>query len=74
MTDPATLLSLAGLQRRLDDLALHQELAIAINDYRRLFGANDVAHARLANFAEGHGCRADPRISSIVFRKVRTRL
>jgi hypothetical protein len=72
MSNSPTLLSLAGLQRRLNDLPLHQELAIAINDYRRLFGGDELGHGRLDNFALGHGCTADPRISSIVFRKVRT--
>lgn len=71
MTESTALLSLAGLQRRLNDLPVNQELTIAISDYRRLFGANDVARGRLDNFAVGHGCTVDPRVSSIVFRKVR---
>ncbi len=72
MTEPLPHLSLAGLQRRLDALTIGDQLTIGIGDYRRLFGLNDVATGRLDNFAEGHGCKVDPRLASITFRKVRT--
>jgi hypothetical protein len=74
MSEDLKPLSLAGLQQRLDSLAADQELAIALSDYRRLFGLNDIAHARLDNFAQGHDCTAHPRVSAIVFRKVSTSL
>ena len=70
MTEALKPLSLAGLQTRLNHLGIGQELAIAISDYRRLFGVNDVGEARLENFAVGHGCSVDPRVTDIVFRKV----
>ncbi len=71
MTEPLPHLNLPGLQNRLDALKVGQQLTIGIADYRRLFGVNDVAGARLGNFAEGHGCRVDPRAAAIVFHKVR---
>ena len=71
MTEPLPRLSMTSLQHRLDALKINDELTIGIGDYRRLFGVNDVATARLSNFAEGHGCTVDPRIAAVTFRKVR---
>jgi hypothetical protein len=69
MADQVVALTLPGLQARLDALEVGQELAISLVDYRRLFGENDVAVARLSRFAEGHGCAVDPRPSLVVFRR-----
>jgi hypothetical protein len=69
MTKPMPL-NLVGLQSRLDALDVGGQLAIATADFRRLFGVNDLGEAHLLNFAAGHGCAVEPRISSIVFRKM----
>lgn len=69
MNDPRPILTLVGLQRRLDELGVGQRLTVAIGDYRRLFGENSVAQGRLENFARGHGCRFDAGPSSITFEK-----
>lgn len=69
--DPIVEIDLAGLQRRLDALAVGEALTIAIATYRRIFGLNDAAQARLANFAKGHGCVTDAAPSMITFRKTK---
>lgn len=67
--EPLAPIDLAGLQNRLDQLPVGQGLAISISDYRRLFGLNEVAAGRVANFAKGHGCVIDASPSLITFRK-----
>jgi hypothetical protein len=69
MSESIPQLDLPGLQRRLDGLAVGQRLTIALADYRRLFGVNDVAQRRVAFFARGHGCRLDAAPSAITFHK-----
>lgn len=71
IAEPPAPLSLTGLQRILDRLQVGEQIAIAITDYRRMFGENDLSQARLENFAQGHGCRIDAGPSSVTFRKVR---
>lgn len=71
MTTPLPKLDLPGLQRRLDALGRGESLSIAITDVRRMFGLNDVAHQRMALFAEGHGCTADPAPSMVTFHKMK---
>lgn len=62
-------ISLPALQRRLDALAPGARLALALSDYRRLFGSDDVGAARLAHFAQGHGCGIRATPSLIEFEK-----
>jgi hypothetical protein len=64
-------LNLPGLQRLLDQLAVGEELAIAEKDVVRLFGINDVMHARIRGFASGHRCTPIFVDGSLVFRKNR---
>ena len=61
--------SLPELEDRLDQLAEGALLQISARDYTRLFGANDVAAARLLNFAKGHACVASHADAAILFRK-----
>ena len=57
------------LEKRLDQLAEGALLQISARDYTRLFGANDVAAARLLHFARGHACVASHADATILFRK-----
>lgn len=70
MTTHIGRLELAGLQTRLDGLAVGGQLALGISDCRRLFGVNDLGHARLDHFAAGHGCKVTPHPSMIIFQKL----
>jgi hypothetical protein len=61
--------TLPELQERLDRLAKGAVFEVSAWDYRRLFGVNDVAAARLRRFARLHACVASHGDKSIVFRK-----
>jgi hypothetical protein len=60
---------LPDLQEKLDALQDGGSLHITRRDYERLFGVNDVAQARLRNFALGHACVASFADEAILFRK-----
>jgi len=62
-------LSLPELQEKLDHLADGGILQIDAQDYERLFGTNDVATARLRNFAGGHCCVVSYANGAVLFRK-----
>jgi hypothetical protein len=62
-------LTLPELEEKLDGLAEGTLLQISARDYRRLFGTNDAAAARLRNFARGHACVANHGGEAILFRK-----
>jgi hypothetical protein len=61
--------TLPELERMLDQLAEGALLQISMRDYRRLFGANDVAAARLLHFAKGHACVTSHSDGAILFRR-----
>lgn len=63
-------ITLPGLQNRLDALSPGEQLGLAIDSYRRLFGENDIAQRRLVHFAKGHGCSTDVGPAVVVFRKL----
>jgi hypothetical protein len=71
MSETPPQLTLPGLQRLLDALAKDSCITLAISDYRRLFSVNDLAQARMRNFASGHGWVAEATPTSLSFRKVR---
>lgn len=54
---------------QLDQLTEGTLFQISARDYERLFGTNDVAVARLRNFARGHACVANHSNCAILFRK-----
>ncbi len=60
---------LPELQEKLDALPEGGVLQISRRDYERLFGQDDVAMARLRNFATGHACIASFADGAIMFRK-----
>ena len=62
--------SLPELQAKLDELPEGALFQISAWDYARLFGANDIAAARLKNFAKGHSCVATHADTAILFRKM----
>jgi hypothetical protein len=62
-------LYIARLQAKLDHLAEGALFQISARDYERLFGSNDVAAARLRNFAKGHACVTNHSDGAILFRK-----
>ncbi len=49
-------MTLPDLQEHLDELVPGAELHLVLSDVERLFGVNDVATARLRNFAASHNC------------------
>lgn len=61
--------TLPDLQEKLDRLVEGSMLQISMRDYERLFGSNDVARARLRNFAKAHDCVTSHSDSTILFRK-----
>lgn len=61
--------TLPDLQAKLDHLAEGALFQISARDYERLFGSNDVAVARLRNFAKGHACVTSHSDGAILFRK-----
>ena len=61
--------TLPDLQAKLDHLAEGALFQISARDYERLFGSNDVAAARLRNFAKGHACITSHSDGAILFRK-----
>lgn len=65
--------TLPELQEQLDNLAEGAMFQISDGDYERLFGTNDVAAARLRNFARLHACVAIHANFAILFRKQLTR-
>ena len=56
------------LDRHLTELAEGASIAIDQETVEELFGFNDAAQGRLANFAKGHGCRLvdDPFGNTII--------
>ncbi len=62
-------LTLPELQEKLDHLAEGGIFQIGAQDYERLFGTNDVAAARLRNFARGHACVVSHADGAVLFRK-----
>lgn len=62
-------LTLAELRSRLDSLGAGAVLRISDQDYERLFGINDVAAAKAAQFARKHHCVSVPGDGSVYFRK-----
>ena len=61
--------TLPELEDVLDRLAEGALLQISVHDYRRLFGANDIAMARLLHFAKGHACVTSYSDGAILFRR-----
>lgn len=57
------------IQIELDGLPLGCDFILAPDDTQRLFGVNNAAARRIANFAAGHGCRAIFRQKDLVFQK-----
>ncbi|MBR1163710.1 MULTISPECIES: hypothetical protein [Bradyrhizobium] len=62
-------LTLAELRFRLDRLGAGAVLRISDRDYERLFGINEVAAAKVAQFARKHHCVSVPGEGSVYFRK-----
>ncbi|BBB96712.1 MULTISPECIES: hypothetical protein [Bradyrhizobium] len=62
-------LTLVELRSRLDRLGAGAVLRISDRDYERLFGINEVAAAKAAQFARKHRCVSVPREDSVYFRK-----
>jgi len=62
-------LALAELRSRLDRLGAGAVLRISDHDYERLFGINEVAAAKAAQFARKHHCVSVPGDGSVYFRK-----
>lgn len=60
------------IQQQLDRLAVGNEFALRQSEVERLFGIDDVADTRLANFARGHGCSVlhGLGLGGAVFRKL----
>ncbi|WP_050626037.1 hypothetical protein [Bradyrhizobium viridifuturi] len=63
-------LILAELRSRLDRLGGGAVLAISDHDYERLFGINEVAAAKAAQFASKHHCVSIPGEDAVYFRKL----
>ena len=61
--------TLPDLEEKLNGLSEGGLLQISVQDYQRPFGTNNVAAARLRNFAKGHACDASRSNSAILFRK-----
>lgn len=61
--------TLPELQDSLDGMREGALLQISRRDDERLFGLNDVAVARLRNFARGHDCVASFADAAVLFRK-----
>ena len=57
------------IQIELDGMPLGCDFILAPDDTERLFGTNNAAARRIANFAAGHGCRAIFRRNDLVFQK-----
>jgi hypothetical protein len=64
------LMTLPELEAELERLSPGERREIDQADYWRMFGANDVARARLENFARGHRCGIAVTQSGIEFRKL----
>ncbi|WP_076861386.1 hypothetical protein [Bradyrhizobium mercantei] len=63
-------LTLAELRARLDRLGDGAVLRISDRDYERLFGINEIAAAKVAQFARKHHCVSVPGAASVYFRKL----
>jgi hypothetical protein len=64
-----TNLTLADLQKQLNQLQPGEKLTIAGSTYHRLFGDNDLARMRLDHFARGHGCAVHQFDHAATFHK-----
>ncbi|QOZ28508.1 hypothetical protein [Bradyrhizobium sp. CCBAU 51753] len=62
-------LTLAELRSRLDRLGASGVLRVSDHDYARLFGINEVAAAKAAQFAAKHRCVSVPGEDAVYFRK-----
>ena len=62
-------LGLAELGARLNHLDAGAVLRISEQDYERLFGINEVAAERVAQFAEMHHCVSVSGANAVYFRK-----
>jgi hypothetical protein len=63
------ILNLPMLQSHLDGLHPAGCFELSITDSERLFGHNDVAAGRIANFARGHHCEVIVSATGLTFRK-----
>ena len=61
--------TLPEFQEKLDGLADGTLFQISGRDCERLFGTNDVAVARLKNFAKGQACVVNHSNGDILYRK-----
>jgi hypothetical protein len=61
--------TLPELQAQLDALQEGDLFGVSDADCERLFGVNDVAVGRIANFAKGHDCVVGHTERGIYFRK-----
>lgn len=66
MTDS---ISIPILEDRLERLRPGQTLRLGHADFVRLFGVNDAALGRLANFAKGHNCLTNWSRAGLSFEK-----
>ncbi|MGY4567155.1 hypothetical protein [Bradyrhizobium sp. USDA 3256] len=62
--------TLAELRSRLKRLNTGATLKISEHDYERLFGINEIAAAKAAQFARTHHCVSVPRADAVYFRKL----
>ena len=62
-------LTVAGLQRLLNSIAVGDQLTVSLAEIRRLFGTDDAGAGRLAHFARGHGCSLAPSPTQVIFNK-----
>ncbi|UGY12360.1 hypothetical protein HAP48_0027290 [Bradyrhizobium septentrionale] len=61
--------TLAELRSRLDRLDPGAVLRISEHDYERLFGINEVAAAKVAQFAGTNRCVSIPGADAVYFRR-----
>jgi hypothetical protein len=62
--------TLPELQEQLNGLKEGELFGVSDADCERLFGLNDVAMGRIANFAKGHRCVVGHSERGIYFRKM----
>lgn len=67
------LITLPGLQNRLDAMLPGEQLSIAPGTYNGLFGENDTAQRRLVHVAKRHDCSADVMPTIVTFHKLARR-
>lgn len=62
-------INLPDLEHRLERLKPEQAYRLRHADFVRLFGMNDAALGRLANFAKGHDCLTSWSSAGLSFEK-----